>query len=318
MKNFFFSFVLPAYKATFLKEAIESILRQSYQNFELIVVNDASPEDIDGVVDSYDDKRIIYYVNKENIGGENLVKNWNHCIKYAKGEYLILASDDDLYMQDFLSTMNSLINQYPDVDVLRSRVNRIDVLGDVVDVDQLYQTYMTQQEYVRFWSKGMIKCIANYVFKTSVLLNNGGFIDFPCGWFSDDSTVMMMAKNGIANTSSILFKFRDSGINISRAIDSKSLRNKLNAIDYFNEWITMLLTNESLIQDEKLTPIYGIHKHLVQSIYIITSCLCFKDIIFIIKYLFNNRFLYKKEKVEVLVDYLFTNIIKFIHINRDK
>ena len=48
--NVAFSFVMPAYKGEFLYKAIYSILNQSYQNFELIIINDASPYDITGVV----------------------------------------------------------------------------------------------------------------------------------------------------------------------------------------------------------------------------------------------------------------------------
>ena len=91
-----YSFVLPAYKAAFLREAIDSILAQSYPDFELIIVNDKSPEDLASIVDSYHDERIQYYVNAQNIGGHDLVAQWNHCITYATGKYLILASDDDL------------------------------------------------------------------------------------------------------------------------------------------------------------------------------------------------------------------------------
>ena len=53
-----YSFVLPAYKAKYFREAIDSILNQTYADFELVIVNDASPEDLDSIVNSYDDKRI--------------------------------------------------------------------------------------------------------------------------------------------------------------------------------------------------------------------------------------------------------------------
>ena len=92
-----YSFVLPAYKSQFLKESIDSILAQSYKDFELIIVDDASPDDIGGVVSSYDDARIRYYRNEENIGGTNLVAQWNHSIEYANGDWIILATDDKYF-----------------------------------------------------------------------------------------------------------------------------------------------------------------------------------------------------------------------------
>ena len=63
-----FSVTVPAYKAQFLSECIDSILAQTYKNFELIIVNDVSPQDLDSIVKRYDDPRIRYYKNKEATG----------------------------------------------------------------------------------------------------------------------------------------------------------------------------------------------------------------------------------------------------------
>src|SRR5690606_26177114 len=98
------SFVLPAYKARFLKQAIESILNQTYSHFELIIVDDVSPEDLYAIVSCYEDSRIHYYRNKENIGGKSLVSQWNHCMQYAQGDYLVMAADDDIYHPNFLKS----------------------------------------------------------------------------------------------------------------------------------------------------------------------------------------------------------------------
>lgn len=108
-----YSFVLPAYKAAFLRESIDSILNQTYKDFELIIVNDAPPEDLTSIVNCYQDERIQYYVNEKNVGGTDLVAQWNHCITYAIGEYLILASDDDVYHPDYLGKMEVLLYKVP-------------------------------------------------------------------------------------------------------------------------------------------------------------------------------------------------------------
>ena len=72
-----FSITIPAYKRSYLKEAIDSCLAQTYGDFELIIVNDHSPENLDAIVTQYNDPRIRYYVNEKNCGAVNVVDNWN-------------------------------------------------------------------------------------------------------------------------------------------------------------------------------------------------------------------------------------------------
>ena len=78
-----FSFVMPAYKRQFLQQSIESILKQTYTNLELVVVDDASPENLYEVVRQFDDRRLRYERNPENIGAGDLVANWNHCSRFS-------------------------------------------------------------------------------------------------------------------------------------------------------------------------------------------------------------------------------------------
>ena len=58
---------MPAYKAAFIREAIESILGQTYTDFELIIVDDASPEGLEAIVSEYNDPRLTYHKNEQNI-----------------------------------------------------------------------------------------------------------------------------------------------------------------------------------------------------------------------------------------------------------
>jgi glycosyltransferase involved in cell wall biosynthesis len=70
-----FSVTVPAYKAQFLSECIDSILAQSCKNFELIIVNDAWPQNLDSIASKYDDPRIRYYKKKVGFGAEHVVGN---------------------------------------------------------------------------------------------------------------------------------------------------------------------------------------------------------------------------------------------------
>src|SRR5574344_460016 len=283
-----FSFVIPAFKIKYLNRVIESILNQTYQSFELIVVNDASPENLSMIVNSYNDERLSYYENEVNIGKHDLIENWNQCVDYAKGEYLILASDDDVYLPNFLQDIYYLICKNPFCDVFRGRVQRINSLEIVTSVDYLYPEFMSQSEYIYYWAKGMIKCISNYVFRREHFLNKGKFIKFPLAWFSDDSTVIVMSENGVVSTKDTVFQFRSSDINISMDNKAHSLVIKLSAINLFYQWIFDYLKANNLLNDDYLNPSYNIHKYLFEMIFKIISNLKYSNILFVIRYLFNN------------------------------
>ena len=124
--EYFYSILIPAFKAKYLSATINSCLCQSYSNFEIIIVDDASPEDILGVVKSFNDERIHYYRNKANCGAVNVVDNWNICLDYANGDYVICMGDDDLLASCCLEDYNSIINKYPGLNVYHTRTLLID------------------------------------------------------------------------------------------------------------------------------------------------------------------------------------------------
>ena len=236
------SFVLPAYKANYLREAIQSILNQKYTNFELIIVNDASPQNIEDIVFSFNDKRIKYYKNDENIGGGDLVKNWNLCISYAQGDFIVLASDDDLYMPGYLETMIDLYNRYPHVDLYHCRIRYIDFKGDFIAYSQPAAEYETTSDFIYqrlFYNRK--QAAPEFMFKKKAIERIGGFVDFPIAWYSDDATWNALSINGVAYSSIPLLNFRLSGLNLSTF--KIKPREKLLALKMYKKWIVVFLKN---------------------------------------------------------------------------
>lgn len=96
-----FSIVVPTYetKEKYLREMIDSVLAQSYSNLELILADASSTEQVENVVLTYDDKRIVYKKLDKNQG---ISENTNQGIQLAKGEYIGLLDHDDLLTRDAL------------------------------------------------------------------------------------------------------------------------------------------------------------------------------------------------------------------------
>ena len=113
------SVIIPSYNsAAFMDEAIQSVLNQTFENFELIIVDDCSPDDTDSVVQKYlGDKRISYYKNASNLG---LSGNWNKALKYAKGDYVKFLCSDDKFHPQLLEKFVVIMDQYPEVSLVSS------------------------------------------------------------------------------------------------------------------------------------------------------------------------------------------------------
>lgn len=94
------SVCIPSYRGdAHLAATIESVLSQSFSDFELLIIDDNSPDETDRVVARYSDPRIRYLKNPHNLGPEG---NWNRCLKEARGRYFKLLPQDDLLYPDTL------------------------------------------------------------------------------------------------------------------------------------------------------------------------------------------------------------------------
>ncbi len=103
------SVILPTYnRCNLLKRAIESVLSQTYKNLELIIINDASTDKTEEVVNNYNDNRVKYFKNKENKG---LSFNRNLGIKKSRAKYVAFLDDDDEWLPTKLKKQMALIKK---------------------------------------------------------------------------------------------------------------------------------------------------------------------------------------------------------------
>ena len=109
-----------------------------------------------------------------------MTRQWEHCLTFVQGEYLIMAADDDLYAPAFAEECMKLAMQHPSVDLIRTRVEEIDEDGGLVGLESFKaKGLMSQIEYIYAYRSGEVFiCMGNFAFKTSVLKKKG-FIDFP-------------------------------------------------------------------------------------------------------------------------------------------
>lgn len=105
----FFSVIIPTYKRSHvIQKAIESVLFQSFQDFEIIVVDDASPDETEQVVKAISDPRLHYLKNETNL--ERCISR-NRGIGLAKGKYICFLDSDDYHLINHLQVLYELIQQ---------------------------------------------------------------------------------------------------------------------------------------------------------------------------------------------------------------
>lgn len=127
------SIVLPCFNgAKMLGEAIDSVITQTFKDWELIIVNDCSTDNTLDIASSYaeQDPRIKVFSNERNM---KLPATLNHGFREANGEYWTWTSDDNLLLPNMLEEMVSFLDKHPQVGLVVADREIIDVSGNVLN-----------------------------------------------------------------------------------------------------------------------------------------------------------------------------------------
>ena len=141
------SILFPVYNtAPFLKEAVDSMLSQTFVDFELIVLNDCSPDNAEEIMDTYNDPRIVRYRGETNVGLGNVL---NVGISMAKGEYIARMDSDDISLPERLQLQIDFLETHPEIDLVSvgmqefgdgNRVHRYDNETEEIKFNALFSS----------------------------------------------------------------------------------------------------------------------------------------------------------------------------------
>ena len=117
------SIVIPVYNAEkYIKEAIESILNQTFSNFEFIIIDDGSIDATEEIIKSFKDSRIVYIKNEKNLG---LIKTLNKGISIARGEFIARMDSDDISMPQRFELQLDVFKKYKGVDIVNVALKKM-------------------------------------------------------------------------------------------------------------------------------------------------------------------------------------------------
>lgn len=150
------SVIVPSYNhAPYLAQRLDSILGQTYQDFELIFLDDASPDHTREVFAPYaGNPRIRAVFNERNSG--NVFKQWNRGLALATGDYVWVAESDDYAHPDFLATLVDVLETHPEVGVVYSESQKVNPRGEPQGLASEWYaaTYQTNHWNASFTSAG--------------------------------------------------------------------------------------------------------------------------------------------------------------------
>jgi len=216
MKAPLVSVVMPCYNhEKYVKEAIESIIQQTYENIELIIINDGSTDNSHKIILEIanickDRFKRFRYIDKKN---EGIAKTLNIGIGLSKGTYISFLASDDVIMPDKIEVLvNEFENLSDNYAVVSGDAQFIDGKGNVVYLDKLgvphfekkkefynsflvyYTRYRTDFDYKKEFGLYKTFLLGNYIPAMSVLIKKKALIDvglFDAGCFIEDYDIWL-------------------------------------------------------------------------------------------------------------------------------
>jgi len=232
---------LPVYNGdTCLREAISSLLGQSYRNIELIVADNASSDATAAIVEEFSasDSRVQYFRHDQNIGA---VANFDFVLKKASGEYFMWAAFDDFWDEHWIKKMVLGFEQ-KDIVISFGKVKAVDQYADVIRDCEVFS--FSDRRLLRlikyFWMEEYSgkACIIYGLFRTSFLLQRKPFSKFNASNYSDMLFVFNCLNYGAVYIDpSVTFYKRMPPDSNSRQSLSLKIMNSVFMLDRINYYV---------------------------------------------------------------------------------
>ncbi len=209
---------MPVYNgALYLRQALDSLLAQSYSSFEIFIADNGSTDSTPAICTEYArrDPRIVYHRHATPV---HVIENFNSTLRAAKGNYFMWAAHDDLWDPEFIATLTTLLEQNPAAVLAFSHFDNIDALGHPIRQFRTAWGEMFSGPKVRQLCRFALADRnldqpANYIyglFRTSALRERHGFEALgSCVYGCDYVTLFHLLTTGeFAVSERILFHYR--------------------------------------------------------------------------------------------------------------
>lgn len=214
--------IAPAYNhEKYIEAAIQSVLNQTFQDFELIITDDCSSDNTVEVIKKFNDPRIKLFVNKANRG---VIATSQNCFDNASGEYIAYLTTDDLYMPDKLEKQVKYLDENPQCASVFSFAEIIGEDGLLLKRDNPHKTIFIQKNRSRFEWLNQFFCYGNCLCAPSQMIRKktfaeiGGYFDPRYRQLNDFECHIRLCINHeiyIFQENLVQFRIRDNHQNMS-------------------------------------------------------------------------------------------------------
>lgn len=202
------SCVMPMFNAArYVEEAIQSVLNQTYDDFELIVANDGSTDGCEEIVKlmADSDSRIILLDRSENKG---IVYARNELLDASRGEFTAMMDADDIVLPKRFEKQVEFLDEHPDHDAVGSRVMLIDPKGNPMCTLPIRETHEEIDAWHMSVKTGTALCNPTVTMRTEAVRAVGGYHDDTI-WAEDYDLFLRMAEHGkIATMPDVFLLYR--------------------------------------------------------------------------------------------------------------
>lgn len=213
--------VIPAYKPSFLGQALDSLAAQTDHRFRVLVGDDASPHDLKTIVDRHRARMDLRYEQfPDNLGRRDLVAHWNRCIRLTDSEWVWLFSDDDIADPTCVAAWRETLSRASaDCDLYRFQTRIIDGQSRVIRWNPPHPSAESAMAFAYHrLARQRMSYACEYVFSRRAFEREGGMVSFPLAWGADDASWIAFAGDKLIRTiEGPHVNWRASGENLSAA-----------------------------------------------------------------------------------------------------
>uniref|UniRef100_A0A832DUR0 Glycosyltransferase n=1 Tax=candidate division WWE3 bacterium TaxID=2053526 RepID=A0A832DUR0_UNCKA len=207
------SVVMAAYNAReYLREAIESVLNQTFKDFEFIIIDDGSTDDTVEIIRSYRDPRIVLHERSH----QGLIATLNYGIKIARGEYIARMDTDDVSEPRRFELQVKFLDSHPDHAVVGTTTQIIDTKGRTIDISA---EPLRHEEIVQGLLVRNVLAHGSVMMREDAVRKVGGYDPEAIHAEDYDLWVRISREGKLANLPQPLFKWRlnPQGISVTKS-----------------------------------------------------------------------------------------------------